>query len=514
MIRQRWRRIEQFDSWGSPGGYRVDEPATVRARRRTGVPQVLSTDPDAKPRHHSHEEAWEAYRYTPEIGAAIRYKANAASRVRLFIARVPLDGSDPEPVEDTPENADVLAPIRELFGGPVGQGKILRQWMIHRSVVAECVIVSVRLSDEEMRAHRVSNRTQWSVMAYDSIVGASSPSTLRIPVGTGIVTRQVTSVKELDGAYTVNLPPGVGVIVSRIADPVNWEDSDSAMRALIPTAHTLNAINDRVHSDAVSRQKIVVFDSRVTVPNIADLDEYEAQHGDALLHTLVEKTARDIKNPRSARANAPLFARFEPDGEGVSIGDTFGEIDLSTSYADRSNTAHDMQTRRVGVGMDTPVEVVSGVGDSNHWNATLVGMDGTRIHLGPHLTEFSEEITTQWLRQWYASNAPRVDGSLYMMWWDGSAITQDPDKLAAVLEVERTRPGTFTRDEIRVAANYSPKPDIEDDPGQLPNTTRSPSTGGQQQGIPRVQGIRSADGSGSRPSVQPARPRTPVNGRT
>lgn len=476
-----------------------DDPASIHAAMRDIVrdrsTRRRAADDDS---NRWIGTAWDAYRRVPEIKAAVNYKANATSRCRLFVAEVPRDGSEPVPLKDTPANRPITSVLDAIAGGFEGQPEYLRQLSRHRSVAGASVTVVVHLDENERREHGEDSPWLWRVLSSKHLESKGNIK-VELPTANGVIVRTLMRrVDHASGSWSIQTPPGVRILRDQVLDPDDPNRRlDSPVKTLLETAETLTAIADSIHAAAVSRARrdgIIALDPSVTVPNVDEekREALEREYGDLALHVYTEKMSADMRNLRSAESTVPFWLRVarDPDDE-RALSDLFHHIRLESSFDEHARELFELFAKRVGVGMDTPVEVVSGFGDTNHWNALMIGQDGARMHVAPDMAAFCG-MFTRFARQRWAEERVSVRPGRHMIWYDASSLTQDPDRLGSLLEVERVRPGTITAAEIRQAAGLS----VDVDPQPVVEAPRRNGSASSRRRVPAIASTGAAQNIG------------------
>ena len=484
-IRSRWRQAFSRIRGGRSGTIGTTRPQTIDTARTTSL-------------YGWEHEAWELYRRVPEVRQAVRYKASAISRMRLFLGRVTEDGSEPTPIPDKPENERLLRPLRQLLGGATQRPDLLHQWSRLLNVADCAYITAVLPTTDEAAEHGIPRVWQWRIISRaDRGTPTGDRLTLRWPTPRGTITRDIT----IDREGAVATPPDTLYIHDSIGDAEHRDRPDSPVAGILEPAETLMHVSDSVNATALSRLTgagLLILADDVGVPGAA------ADTGaDPDVWALTEKGARDMQHRRSARARMPLVMRGtsdRPPAEQVHY------QQFSSDYDQRAIEIMQAMGTRIAVGMDTPVEAVTGFQDSNHWNALYTGQDGVRVHMGPEITHMCRVITQHWLWRYYRDELKLPDWHRYMVWWDASALTQNPDKSGLALSLwEAGGTDLIDPDEVREPAGL---------PARGTTATSAPAQTGTPRSTPR-QPVRNLNSP-----VTPAPPQFPtppparVNGST
>ena len=93
-------------------------------------------------------------------------------------------------------------------------------------------------------------------------------------------------------------------------------------------------------------------------------------------------------------------------------------------------TTRDKAITRLALGLDVSPERLLGIGsNSNHWSAWNIDQTDVRIHIAPLAEMICAALTSEVLRP--ALIAEGIDPAKYVVWYDTTDLTQDPDKKEA-----------------------------------------------------------------------------------
>lgn len=353
-----------------------------------------------------HAEAWRRYAETGVLRFGIDWLASACSRSRLYIGRIDPDGSaDPEPVDDP----RIQAVINEFARGQSGQSQLIGRIAIHIGVVGETYL---------LRVEPEGQRPTW--------VAATASE----------IERKGTDVYYLadEGERILLDPDTQPVIRTWRPDPLRAWESDSPVRALLPECAQLCALNAHVLACADSRLAgagILTVPESATIPPSTQGEEQQGMPDDPFMAELVTAMMTPLEDRSSAAAVVPVVVRVPDDAV-----DGIKHITLATPFDSLVPDLIDSVTKKIALGMDAPVEIILGLGETNHWNADAIDSQSLRLHVQPMLQTITSALTAKWLPLALESAGIPYDPDL-VVWADISDLTQEPDRTETAIELFR-----------------------------------------------------------------------------
>jgi hypothetical protein len=341
------------------------------------------------------EQAWRYYDTVGQLRFVANWVANVMSRARLKVA-VEVDGML-VPVDEGPA-ADALA---QYFGGLEGQAMMLQRTGLNLTVTGEAYHV-VDPDDES-----------WHVLASGRVT--QSQGKVYADFGDG-------RKKELKkGTFATR------VWVEHPRDPMQ---ADSPVRSNLGTLEEIVRLNEHVAAQLDSRLTgagILFLPSEIQFPQ-ADGDDPSASTADRFLSALGEAMMTALQNRASPAAKVPLVV--------TAPGDALDKVKHLTFWSELDAAVLEMRdsaVKHLALGLDTPPEVLLGVGDSNHWNAWLVDDSAVKSHLEPRLAVVAAAATVSYLRPALEGQVP--DPSLWHVVADTSALRVRPDRSPQAIDL-------------------------------------------------------------------------------
>lgn len=391
------------------------EPITSTPQRRSSLAAAaLELRATKIRRSQINPEAWqqEAIELYSEVGE-LRYvanaSANAASRAELYVGRF-------ENSEDYPVRVDDGLPVevwRAFGGGPLGRSELVKRLFIQLFVPGDGYVVGLppgviddgdKLSPDQLR---LSDLT-WHVFA-----------------GTEIVTddRELT-IKLGDRVRKARLDDAIVVRVWR-PNPFRWWQADSPVRSNLPILREIVGLTKHVSASIDSRLAgagmLLIGDSfSVLAGQSPDADD--SPESDPIMSALMDAMLTAIRDRDSAAAVMPIILQGPDDAV-----DKVRHLTFSTPFDSHTKELRDEAIRRLALGLDTPPEILLGLGSSTHWNAWIIQDDTIRTHVEPNLALICDALTSDYL--WPMLESLGVpDARDYVIWWDTGGLTQRSDR--------------------------------------------------------------------------------------
>lgn len=349
------------------------------------------------------KEAWHLYEKVGELGFSAQWLGRALSRCRLVIAEPSQQaGSDPSPVDDPGRAGEILSRLHE---GPGGQGEMLRRMAIHLSVPGETYLIGMDNPDHDPN----EDGTRWLVASTEEFSGSGGKSRLKLPE---------------DGS-TVELNPETSTII-RIWQPhpkFAWE-ADSSVRYCRSILREINGLAQRVQADIDSRLAgagILVIPHSATMPKAAQ-SEGKPLHDDPFISGLIESMVTPIKDREDAGAVVPIVVKVPDEAVGK-----VQHLSFATPFDAKTSELLEAAIRRFAGSSDLPAEIITGLGDTNHWGAWAISEQAVRMHVEPLLGCIVQALTAEYL--WPALRAAgEPNPQRWVIWYDTSELVQRPDR--------------------------------------------------------------------------------------
>lgn len=381
-------------------------------------------------------ELWRYYDILPEFGFAARWVGQCCSRVRIYVAKVDELGR----VQGETKNAKINALADNLLGGPAAKSEALRAMGINLTVAGECYVVG--RPGEKIGSYK----DEWFIL---------SPTEMR-------------QIQGSDGMWywAWNLPDGEEFrldldknVITRVwtPHPQRVWCADSPSRSCQMVLRELEQLTKYIFSQIDSR---LINAGVFIIPNNLDLpaEENTTNSSESLMYRFATAAAASLRGEGTALGVLPhIIESDNPDGFKFM---TF-ESELSKQAMDLRKEA----VERLGVGMDMPPEVLTGVGDSNHWSGFLIDGYGIKVHIEPLMNRVCDALTKAYL--YPALELMGEDPTRFTYAFDTSPLQLRPQRLQDALNLFEK--GELSGDALRDAGFFkdSEKPSEEESARRL-----------------------------------------------
>lgn len=384
--------------------------------------------------------AWQSRSYelmdeVGELGYLLELKAQLLSRCKFKI-----EGLNDEGVWDSvPEEDKRPSRVMNAFVGPQGgQTELKRQAALHLSVAGEGYLLGSPLEEGGIL---------WEFLSVDELRLTSDDKVLRSRSAHG-------ESEELD--------PDTHYI-ARLWRPSarRSDEPDSEVKRVLRIAEEILTLTQMV--DAIARSRLSA--GLLYVPDEISFndDEYDAlaessDVPDSLTDTLIEHMSAPVRDRESAAALVPLVMRGPAD-----MADKVRLIDLARDMDTWAQSLRDEALTRLAQGLDTPPELMAGVGSStNHWNAYQVDQDFASKHVAPLGEMLAEFLTFAYLRPMLTTfeDVPEADAANYRLVFDISPIAARSDEAASARSLYKDQ---LISDISMVRASGFAEPDMPGD---------------------------------------------------
>jgi hypothetical protein len=392
--------------------------AAARMTQRTAAepaPKALSTEAWQR-------KAWDMYRTNGELRFGVNWLANALSRVNLIPAKPPTNaGDEPQPLDigtvDEPGPdwglRDAAAVVTGIAGGPVGQGAILSGITVHMMVPALCYVLAT--ADDK------DSFSTWAVLSQDEVRAKQGAQT---QTGEPVFER-------LTGPEAWETIPDKDLLIKiwRQDRQFSWMP-DSPVRSVLDSLDEIRLTTAHIRATAQSRLTgagLLVIPSEVDFPapppmpdgSLSDRTPLEG-FVDSLID-VAEVAALDQGSP-AARIPLPV----QVPGQ---YADGIRHVTFGTPFDDRVLDVRGAAIKRFALGVELPPEMLTGLGDVNHWGAWQIEESAITLYIEPMAEIPCHAFTVGYLKP--ALQTMGMTGDEIIVWYDTSDLRARPDRTPA-----------------------------------------------------------------------------------
>lgn len=415
--------------------HRSRQPSSLTAASQRVTPRSYSSFRSAASSGNGwQEDAWVYLEKVGELQYFVSWRAWAASRCCLVASALDDQGLPLGSIPDDDPNAETVRRIvSDIAGGASQQSSFIQRAGYLITTVGECWAgVIVRdASREKGPAGGPSlvdvdrpgfQREQWYVFGADQISSGPQGIELKLPDGT---VHQYTPDSDVLFRVWSQHPKDPTKPISPI-----WS-TRVVLHAIVQADATIKAANNSrlvgngimfVPQEMSLPQQDAPGAVPVGSPDLPDpapfVEPSSAQQLQDLLFDVASTAKRD---PESQAAMLPLIAAVP--------GEMIKNVNWIRPGSDIPETTLKIQEHdlvRLARGLEVEPERLLGRSGSNHWTAWAMDDNDVRIHVVPLVELIASALTTEVLR--YSLTAEGIDPSQYVIWYDTTALTQDPDK--------------------------------------------------------------------------------------
>lgn len=378
------------------------------------------------------QEAWDFYESLGEFNYGVEWFGEACSRVRLMAAKVGKAGDEPEPLETGPA-ADLVS---QLNGGTDGQAQLLRSLGVHLSVPGEAYYVGRDVDElDEFTGALVDAEPDeygrvWTVQPTNTM--RQSRRTFRDLLGR----RRRGWDMQVDDTRWVQLPQEA--LVCRVWDRNErfpWR-SMSPAKAALAIMREVDMYNRQVMASLLSRVALngfLLIPDEVTLPVNPQYEEAV----DPFIAELIDIMRAAIKNPGAPSSAAPMPLRIPSE-----FIEKVRHLTFATALDQKLFEARQQAIQRLAATLNLPAEIVTGVGQVNHWTAFQLTEDAIKMHIQPKVEIMTRCLTIGYLHPMLRALGEDVRtpaGERIIFWYDTSELTQRPDRSEAARDLYRDK---------------------------------------------------------------------------
>lgn len=384
------------------------------------------------------QEAWRLYDIIGELRFTANWIGSALSRVRIYVANVDKNGR----VQDEVKTGKVSALADNLFGGPAGLAEALRMIGINLTIAGDVYIVAKGGGSNGNDG--VPEGENWMVLSCNELK-RWGPGNQNIAWLYG----DNKNAKE-------TLDPNTDLII-RVWTPhprrMLWADSPT--RGAMPMLWEIERLTRYVFAQIDSR---LVSAGLMPIPKEVSFPDEDPQLSGAeqLTQRLMRTGQASLKGEGTAAGVVPTFVEMPTDA--------LGKLQLIQFTSELSKQALDLRSeaiRRFGLAMDIDPNILTGIGEANHWGAWQVMEGQIKVHIEPLITRICDGLSAAYLKP--ALKIIGQDPDRFVFWFDTAPLTVRPERLKDTQELYRD--GIVSKAAVLLSGDYkltdAPSPEEE-----------------------------------------------------
>lgn len=363
--------------------------------------------------HRWQWEAWRHYDICGEMRFVVNWIGNAVSRCRMYAADVTEDGT----VGDETTDAQAKLIAETMFGTPAAKAQAQRMMGINMMVAGDVFIVAEGYQ-----------QTKEGKPASDKWYVASSSEVYRR--GDDIMVRR--SITHGGGNYKLD-PDKDLLIRAWNPHPRRHDAADSTVRAILPVLREMEQCTKRVFAELDSRLAgagILLLPDNIDFPRSPqEAPGVPQRTGVEGFADLLQRTmATSMQQRDNAAAVVPIILQVATDAL-----DKIKHLTLDSTISEHISTMRKDAVERLGMGMDIPPEVLSGMGKSNHWSSWQIEESSIKVHIEPLLIQLADALNIGYYQPALKA-AGIANPEKKTLWFDISALTVRPNRSDQALQ--------------------------------------------------------------------------------
>jgi hypothetical protein len=375
----------------------IDTRDRESLRLLVGTKQVWQTD------------SWVYRDLIPELRFAGKFIANAIGRVKVIGAATSTDSDDPVPFAKKPDGVsdelmqaveDELARL-PLDSGADFQGKIAENF----DLTGECWL------------HGYTDplgRERWEVLSVDEVRIAADGGMFLVN-GKGQIRHQVD-------------PSTEDMLRLWLPHPRYSDFADAPMRAMQDLCGEI-VLNGRerraVRRSRAAANGILLLPDGLSLQPATQADQEQDPDEDGFMAEFTAAMLAPINNEGEPGAVVPMVIKGNTE-------DLAGVRHLQLVRDDNTSllAALDNALQRLGTGLDLPPEVLSGIGETNHWTGAQIDLNTYRYHIDPRVRNIVDSLTEGylWPRLIARKQFDLQEIALVRVWFDAGNLTENPNR--------------------------------------------------------------------------------------
>lgn len=383
-------------------------------------------------------EAWRLYDITGPLRFVVNSIAKTASKAKMFVGEVDDSGDIHVETEDLE--------VKQLAKVPLGAGEsraeAIRLMCVNLQVAGEVYVIAEGWDEAVGGFHNVDNE------------GRERPNSVIPPGTTGfdedrwyvVSTEQITILGDqviirrptlMGGGYFTPVDSRDILMRVWIPHPVDIDEPDSPVRSAIPDLRELEALRKREFAELDSR---LAGAGIFAVPDTMDFPRGDADSADGESEGGLDGFLEDVGNAMSEslqdRSSAAAMVPIGIQGPAEALKE-IRHITFWTELSESILPMKDSALKMTAMSLDAPVEMMQGMGQTNHWSAWLLDENTISTHIEPLLGQIADALTKGWLEP--ALRRMLRDPKRYSFAFNTASLQVRGDKTQTALELHERR---------------------------------------------------------------------------
>lgn len=379
-------------------------------------------------------KAWQddAYAYArqcPELIFAATFVRNATSKVHL-VPGVSIDpDTPPSPIDadDSPlsavEQEQVRVELGRIRSKHGGQARIISRLAVQQFLVGESYLVGKPAVVEENAGLGIAVEPvveSWDVLSVREI--EAKGKTLVEKGGAADGSDLILAGPEGSGA--------LGAVIIRVheEDFSERHEAMSSVQGVLDAMEELAILSRAIRATGKSR---IAQSSIVGIPHEISMPPIDPDTGEMGVPPLVEELMEHFINPIGDEGSASAAAPFIITGPADALRAMKDSVITLERPMDGVMAAQRQELRQtIAVGLDLPVEIITGLASSNHWSAWLIDEATFKAHLEPRIVAICDALTVGLLRVALITGHGWTEdrAALVSVWYDASRLVAKPNR--------------------------------------------------------------------------------------
>jgi hypothetical protein len=393
-------------------GNRQQRRAALRVLRASGARIDMRNQAEvaelARNRQSWQSDAWGYRDMIGELRFAFQFLSRAVARVRFFAAEILPDEDDPIAFsDDSTLPADLRkAAQEELQRLPLSSGYHFTGVLAENLCVAGETWLHGYIDPD-------SGSEQWEALSVDEVA----------PSAAGTI-----SIRRYGTGYLEDVDPDSEEMLRLWQPHPRYKNlADSPMRALLDVCEEVVLAGREIRAASRSRiagNGILKAPHGLTLLNANKDDTTEIGDGSAFMAELTAALLAPIANEGDPGSVAPVVVQ----GEAEDLKE-FQHMRIERAVAEDLLERVQQWMTRLARGLDIPPEILSGLGDSNHWSAWQIDASTYRYHIDPVVRIFADSLAMGFLRPALrARGFAAADIERITIWRDAGNLTENPNR--------------------------------------------------------------------------------------